>query len=156
MVQPFVELCREVRKERSKAQAHCLPTRMAQASVAEIDGPIEAAIVAVVDPMRLDRGAQKLGFDGALIAKSAYDAPGLAKVLEAEIRKIPQVRIVWKVEANGVFAQIPQHAIEKIQQRYFFYPWIEEECIVRWMCSFDTTAEDVGEFASCVAEAVTR
>src|SRR5215472_16801240 len=91
---------------------------------------------------------------GDLWWRNAEHANRMAKVLEAEVRKIPQVRIVWKVEANGVFAQIPQHAIEKIKQRYFFYPWIEEERIVRWMCSFDTTAEDVREFASCVAEAV--
>jgi uncharacterized membrane protein len=32
------------------------------------------------DPARVERGAQKLGFDGALIAKSAYDAAGLAKL----------------------------------------------------------------------------
>lgn len=86
--------------------------------------------------------------------RSAAHANRMARVLEAEVRKIPQVRIAWKVEANGVFAQIPRHAIEKIKERYFFYPWIEEDCIVRWMCSFDTTEEDVKEFARVVAEAV--
>jgi len=64
------------------------------------------------------------------------------------------VRVVWKVEANGVFAQIPRHAIAKIKEKYFFYPWIEEECIVRWMCSFDTTEDDVKDFVRVVAEAV--
>src|SRR5438094_7390446 len=58
--------------------------------------------------------------------RSAEHANRMARVLEAEVRKIPQARIVWKVEANGVFAQIPKHAIEKIKKRYFFYPWIEE------------------------------
>jgi len=91
---------------------------------------------------------------GDLWRRSAEHANRMAQLLQAEIRKIPQARIVWRVEANGVFAQIPQQAIEKIQQRYFFYPWIEEESIVRWMCSFDTTEEDVREFASYVAEAV--
>lgn len=86
--------------------------------------------------------------------RSAEHANRMAKVLEREVRKIPQVRVVWAVEANGVFAQIPQDAIEKIKERYFFYPWIEEECIVRWMCSFDTTEDDVKEFAKVVAEAV--
>jgi threonine aldolase len=86
--------------------------------------------------------------------RSAERANGMARVLEAEVRKIPQVRIAWKVEANGVFAQIPQHAIERIKERYFFYPWIEEESIVRWMCSFDTTEEDVKEFVKVIAEAV--
>jgi threonine aldolase len=86
--------------------------------------------------------------------RSAEHANRMARLLEAEIRKIPQVRVVWKVEANGVFAQIPRPAIGKIKERYFFYPWIEEECIVRWMCSFDTTEEDVKEFVQFVAEAV--
>jgi threonine aldolase len=86
--------------------------------------------------------------------RSAEHANRMARLLEAELRKIPQVRVVWKVEANGVFVQIPRHAVEKIKDRYFFYMWIEEECIVRWMCSFDTTEEDVKDFAKVVAEAV--
>jgi len=86
--------------------------------------------------------------------RSAEHANRMARLLEAELRRIPQVRIVWKVEANGVFAQIPRQAMEKIKERYFFYPWIEEECIVRWMCSFDTTEEDVRDFVRVVAEAV--
>jgi threonine aldolase len=91
-----------------------------------------------------------------LWSRSAEHANRMARVLEREVNSIPQVRVVWKVEANGVFAQIPQHAIEKIKERYFFYPWIEEDCIVRWMCSFDTTEEDVKEFAQVVREAVKR
>jgi threonine aldolase len=86
--------------------------------------------------------------------RSADHANRMALVLERELRKIPEVRIVWKVEANGVFVQIPRHAAEKIKQQYFFYMWIEEECIVRWMCSFDTTEEDIREFAEVVARAV--
>jgi threonine aldolase len=86
--------------------------------------------------------------------RSAEHANRMAKVLEAEVRKISQVKVVWRVQANGVFAQIPQHAIEKIMKQYFFYPWIEEECIVRWMCSFDTTEDDVRDFVRVVAEAV--
>jgi threonine aldolase len=86
--------------------------------------------------------------------RSAEHANRMASLLEAELRKIPQVKVVWKVEANGVFAQIPRHAIQKIKDRYFFYMWIEEECIVRWMCSFDTTEDDVKNFVKVVAEAV--
>jgi threonine aldolase len=86
--------------------------------------------------------------------RSAEHANRMARALEAEVRKIPQVKITWPVESNGVFAQIPRPAIEKIKEQYFFYPWIEEECIVRWMCSFDTTEADVKEFAKVVAGAV--
>jgi threonine aldolase len=86
--------------------------------------------------------------------RSAERANRMARLLEAELRRIPQVKVIWKVEANGVFAQIPRHAVQKIKDRYFFYMWIEEECIVRWMCSFDTTEDDVKEFAKVVEEAV--
>ena len=86
--------------------------------------------------------------------RSAEHSNRMARLLERELREVPRVRIVWKVESNGVFAQIPQAAIAKIKERYFFYPWIEEECIVRWMCSFDTTEEDVRDFAAVVGEAV--
>jgi len=80
----------------------------------------------------------------------------MAKLLEQEVRKIPPVKIVYPVEANGVFAKIPRQAIARIQDRYFFYVWNEEESVVRWMCSFDTTEEDVRDFAKFVAEAVAR
>jgi threonine aldolase len=86
--------------------------------------------------------------------RSAEHANRMARLLEQELRQSSQVRIAWPVEANGVFAQIPRAAIAKIMERYFYYPWIEDECIVRWMCSFDTTEEDVREFASFVAESV--
>jgi len=48
--------------------------------------------------------------------RSAEHANRMAQLLEKEVRRIPGVRVVWKVEANGVFAQIPRHSIEKIKQ----------------------------------------
>jgi threonine aldolase len=91
---------------------------------------------------------------GDLWRRSAEHANRMARVLERELSRIPGVTVVWKVEANGVFCQIPHRSIEKIQKDYFFYTWIEEESIVRWMCSFDTTEEDIRKFVEVVAEAV--
>jgi threonine aldolase len=87
--------------------------------------------------------------------RNAEHANRMARLLEQEVRKIPGVKVVYPVEANGVFAQIPRDAIKKIQERYFFYVWSEEESVVRWMCSFDTTDGDVREFVQCV-EAVVK
>ena len=86
--------------------------------------------------------------------RNADQANRMAKLLEQEIKKIRGVKIVYPVEANGVFAQIPHDAIAKIQERYFFYVWSEEESVVRWMCSFDTTEEDVRQFAEFVKTVV--
>ncbi|MGC2648542.1 MAG: low specificity L-threonine aldolase [Candidatus Sulfotelmatobacter sp.] len=86
--------------------------------------------------------------------RSAEHANRMARLLETEVSHIPGVKVVWKVEANGVFAQIPRHSIEKIKEPYFFDMWMEVESIVRWMCSFDTTEDDIREFVKVVAEAV--
>ena len=83
---------------------------------------------------------------------NAQHSNRMAKLLEKEVSQISNLKIVYKVEANGVFAKIPDEAIAKIQERYFFYVWNEEESVVRWMCSFDTTEDDVREFASFVRQ----
>src|SRR6267143_5297372 len=44
--------------------------------------------------------------------RNAEHANAMAKLLETEIRKIQRVKIVYPVEANGVFAQIPREAIK--------------------------------------------
>ena len=93
-----------------------------------------------------------LGSD--LWLKSARHANQMARLLENEISKIPRVKLVYAAEANGVFAQIPREAIKKLQERYFFYVWDEAESIVRWMCSWDTTEEDVHRFAEFVAQVI--
>jgi threonine aldolase len=87
--------------------------------------------------------------------RNAEHANRMARLLEQEVKKIPRIKIVYPVEANGVFAQIPREAIKEIQERYFFYVWSEEESVVRWMCSFDTTEQDIREFTEFI-EAVVR
>jgi threonine aldolase len=96
---------------------------------------------------------------GALLSddlwrRNAAHSNAMAKLLEENLRKIPGIKVMYKVEANGVFAQIPKPAIARIQERYFFYVWNEEDSVVRWMCSFDTTEEDVKEFSRFVARVI--
>ncbi len=78
--------------------------------------------------------------------KNAEHANRMAKLLEKEVSKIHGIKITQKVEANGVFAIIPQNLISELQEEYFFYVWDEERSEVRWMTSFDTTEEDVYGF----------
>ena len=63
---------------------------------------------------------------GELWRRNAEHANRMARLLEEEIRKIPRIKIAFPVQANGVFAQIPREAIQKIQERYFFYVWIKK------------------------------
>ena len=93
---------------------------------------------------------------GDLWLKSAQHANCMARRLQKRLGEIPQVKIIHKVEANGVFAKIPRAAIAKLQKRYFFYVWNEKQSVVRWMCSFDTTEQDVKEFTTLVAQTLGR
>ena len=91
---------------------------------------------------------------GDLWRTSAEHANRMARLLQKNLSPIPDVKVVYKVEANGVFVKIPRKAIARLQKRYFFYVWNEQQSVVRWMCSFDTTEQDVKQFARFVAETV--
>ena len=82
--------------------------------------------------------------------RNARHANRMAQVLKRELSKIPQLKLAYKVEANGVFVKLPRRAIAKIRKRYFFYMWDEEQSMVRWMCSWDTTEHDVKQFVESV------
>lgn len=87
-------------------------------------------------------------FKDDLWLKNASHANKMALLLEEKVKNIPGVKVTQKVQANGVFAIIPKELIPKLQDEYFFYVWDDETGEVRWMCSFDTTKEDVDEFAA--------
>ena len=87
-------------------------------------------------------------FNDGLWIKSAAHANKMAQLLYKKTKDIPGIKITQPVQANGVFAIIPGKLIPKLQKEYFFYVWDEHTNEVRWMCSFDTTEEDVVSFAS--------
>ena len=78
--------------------------------------------------------------------ETALHANRMAKMLEAELIKIPQITITQKVEVNGIFAIVPPQIIPKLQNEYFFYMWDEHRSEVRWMTSWDTTEDDIVGF----------
>jgi threonine aldolase len=78
--------------------------------------------------------------------RNAQHSNRMAQLLKRELSKTPQVKVAYKVEANGVFVKVPRKAIAKLQKRYFFYMWDEAQSMVRWMCSWDTTEADVKQF----------
>lgn len=89
-------------------------------------------------------------FKDDLWLKNARHSNRMAQLLKRELSVVPNVKIVYPVEANGVFARIPARPIPKLLKRYFFYPWDIEQSIVRWMCSWDTTEDDVKKFVEFV------
>jgi threonine aldolase len=82
--------------------------------------------------------------------KNAAHANSMAQLLAQELAKIPMIAISQKVESNGVFVIMPKKYIAKLQKQSFFYVWNEQISEVRFMTSFDTTAEDIKEFVEVV------
>ena len=67
---------------------------------------------------------------------------------------VPGLTITRPVQANAVFALLPAEVTPRLQERFPFYVWDEHTGEVRWMCSWDTTDEDVETFAATVHEAL--
>ena len=79
--------------------------------------------------------------------ENASHANRMARKLYAAVKDISGVEVTRQVESNAVFARIPSHIVPALQDEFFFYVWDEEVSEVRWMCSFDTTEEDIESFA---------
>jgi threonine aldolase len=77
----------------------------------------------------------------------------MAQRLAAAVAGLPGVRITQSVDANAVFAVLPAAATAALQEEFHFYTWDETSGEVRWMCSWDTTAQDVDRFAAAVRTA---
>ncbi|MCS7055984.1 MAG: beta-eliminating lyase-related protein [Thermoflexales bacterium] len=90
---------------------------------------------------------------GDLWQRNAANANAMARRLADRVRGI--VEIAYPVQANAVFAIVPKRRIADLRAYSFFYEWADldgERAIVRWMCAWDTTAEDVDGFAAHIAE----
>ena len=87
-----------------------------------------------------------------LYLRNASHANAMAKLLAEKLADIPSVTITQKVEVNVVFAVLPRPLIDELLKKYVFYEWNEEANEVRWMCSFDTTEQDIEEFVNDIKQ----
>jgi threonine aldolase len=75
-------------------------------------------------------------------------------LLAEQLQNIPGIEISQKVEANMVYAIIPNPCIIKLQKQYYFHRFNERTCEVRLMCSFTTQPDDVLKFVSAIRKTV--
>lgn len=97
----------------------------------------------------------------ALLAKdlwlrNARQANAMARRLADGVRALDGVEILYPVQANAVFARLPHEVSRRLQKRFRFYFWDEQAGDVRWMCSFDTTEDDVDAFLQALKEELAR
>lgn len=93
-------------------------------------------------------------FEGGLWRETAGHANAMARRLGDAVAAVPGVELAYPVEANAVFACLPAAAIERLHQRYHFYVWDDDAGVVRFMCSWQTTRDDVDGLADALREAV--
>ncbi len=93
-------------------------------------------------------------FMDELWRRNAEHSNKMAQLLYNKVKDIPQVKVVYPVQVNGVFAQLPRTVWTELQKQYFFYDWDLDKDVVRWMCSFDTTEEDINNFVDALKKLV--
>ncbi|MDR3093426.1 MAG: low specificity L-threonine aldolase [Bacteroidales bacterium] len=79
--------------------------------------------------------------------QNAQNANRMAQLLSHNAREMG-ITVTQPTQANSVFAVLPAEAIKKLQQESFFYMWNVANNEVRWVCSWDTTEEDVKQFTA--------
>ena len=95
---------------------------------------------------------------GDLWLRNARRANAMAQRLAGALERIGNVGIAYPVEANAVFATLPRAAIDKLRAELPgeppFHVWNEQLDLIRLMCSWDTTEEDVDGLADAVRSAL--
>ncbi len=89
--------------------------------------------------------------DGAWLRHAAH-ANRMAKLLCESARDLPGAKLLFPSQANAVFLELPKPVITALQARgWLFYTFIGEGGC-RFMCSWDTTEEDVRNLVKDIRE----
>jgi threonine aldolase len=91
--------------------------------------------------------------EGDLWRETAGHANAMALRLAEGLGTVPGVRLAYPVQANGVFAALPTALTERLLETYRFYVWDEASGVVRLMCSWQTSPDDVDAFVAAAREA---
>src|SRR5262249_56738915 len=83
--------------------------------------------------------------------RNAVHANGMARRLEAELRRLPGVDVLYPVQANAVFVRMPAAWAEALHRRGWHFYTIAGG--YRLMCSWDTEPGDVDAFLADVRAA---
>ena len=86
--------------------------------------------------------------DNDVWLKNARHANAMAKRLHDKIRQLPGIKIMFPVEANAVFAEVPAAVQKGLRDKgWRFYTFIGAGGC-RLMCAWDTAPETVDRFAA--------
>ncbi|WP_062290516.1 threonine aldolase family protein [Demequina phytophila] len=97
----------------------------------------------------------------ALWLRNARHANAMATRLRAALAPLEAagaLRFTQDTESNAVFVELPQASADAVRADFRFYDWqpgaTPGTVEARWMCAWDTTAEDVDGFTAAVSRAL--
>ena len=85
-------------------------------------------------------------FTEDLWLRSASHANAMAARLGDGLARLPGVRVTQRIQANEVFAIVPREHVAALQGISYFQIWSEGSGEARFVCSFDTSEDDVAGF----------
>ena len=94
--------------------------------------------------------------DGDLYLRNAGHANAMARRLRDGIEaciadgSIRGITFTQETQVNAVFATLPDGIADRLRRKFRFHDWDASKGEVRWVCSFDTTAEDVDAFLAAL------
>ncbi|MBM0123745.1 threonine aldolase family protein [Pimelobacter simplex] len=94
--------------------------------------------------------------EDGLWLRSARHANAMADRLQRGLVQVPGARITHPVQANAVFAVLPDGVVAALRERWTFSTWHPATGEVRLMTSFDTTADDVDALVDAAHAATGR
>ncbi|WP_448006582.1 threonine aldolase family protein [Agromyces bauzanensis] len=100
--------------------------------------------------------------EGDLYLRNASHANAMARrlrdALDAGIAAgdLPGLAFTQETQSNGVFATLPPGVADRLRERFRFYDWNAARGEVRWMCSFDTSEDDIDAFVAGIREELAR
>lgn len=77
-------------------------------------------------------------------------ANSAALQLHGAVSDIASLRLTAPPAVNSLYPVVADRVADRLRETSFFWPWDPEEQRVRWMTSWDTTADDVATFAAAV------
>lgn len=89
--------------------------------------------------------------DGLWLEMAAH-SNRMAAYFAAQLTGIGDLRIQQAVEANTIFAKMPRAAALRLRERHYFNINAADPCSARWICSFDTTQDDIDAFVKDLRE----
>ncbi|WP_169580686.1 low specificity L-threonine aldolase [Microbacterium thalassium] len=95
--------------------------------------------------------------EGDLWLRNASHSNAMAQRLRSGVEagladgSIRGVAFTQPTQANGVFATLPDGVADRLREHFRFYDWDAAKNEVRWMCSFDTSENDIDAFLAAIA-----